>query len=134
MADSRNVIGKFSDEIEQTVSETANDVKDEVGQMVEQGVQSITGTQLTPQQIQEKQENDQRKIVEARRKIDFFKQTAQAQQKVRQENKQQEMQKQQNQKQEQQVVEIKKEEKKSRPVNPAIFYAGKAEFKRGVGG
>ncbi len=134
MADSGNVIGKFSDEIEQTTNEVTEDVKDSVGEMVEQGVQSIIGTQLTPQQIQQKQVEDQKEIAETRRKIDFFKQTAEAQQKVRQEEKQKQMQKQQTEQQEKQVVEMKKGEKKSRPIDQATFYTGKAEFKRGVGG
>ena len=38
------------------------------------------------------------------------------------------------QQQEKQASEIKKEEKKKQPIDPAIAYAGKAEFKRGVGG
>jgi len=129
-----NVIGQFKDEVEQTAGEVARDVKDEVGQMVEQGIQSIVGTQLTPQQIQQKQVDDQKKIADARRKISFYQQTAQAQQKVRQEQKQKEQQRLQTQQQEEQVVEMKKEEKKKKPVNPAVAYAGKAEFKRGVGG
>ena len=44
------------------------------------------------------------------------------------------MQRLQSQQQEEQVAEIKEEEKKEEPVNPTVAYAGKAEFKRGVGG
>ncbi|MDD5147640.1 MAG: hypothetical protein PHV63_03800 [Candidatus Daviesbacteria bacterium] len=134
MADGGSAIKQFGGEVAQVVGEVAKDVKDSVGQAIEQGVQSVVGTQLTPQQIQQKQLEDQKKLAETRRKIDFYKQTDQAQKQVREENKQKEMQKLQNQQQEEQVVEIKKEQKKRQPINPATFYAGKAEFKRGVGG
>lgn len=128
------IIGQFADETAETVREIAQDVKDEVGQTVEQGIQSIAGTQLTPQQIQQKQAEDQKKIAENRKKIAFWQKITEEQRVVRQKKKQEEMQKQQNQQQEKQVAEIKKEEKKKQPVDPAIAYAGKAEFKRGVGG
>lgn len=128
------IIGQFADETAETVREIAQDVKDEVGQMVEQGIQSIAGTQLTPQQIQQKQAEDQKEIAENRRKIAFYKQTAQEQQQVRQQNQQKEQQRLKTQQEEKQVTEMKKEEKKKQSVNPAIAYAGKAEFKRGVGG
>lgn len=130
----QNVIGQFKDEVTETAGEVAQDVKDEVGQIIEQGVQSIVGTQLTPQQIQQKQAEDQKKIAENRKKIAFYQQTAQEQQQVRQQNQQKEQQRLQVQQQEKQVAEIKKEEKKKQPADPAIAYAGKAEFKRGVGG
>lgn len=71
MADN-GAIGQFTDEIEQTASEVASDVKDSFGEMVEQGVQAITGgPQLTPQQIQQKQVQDQAALAEVRRKIKF---------------------------------------------------------------
>lgn len=130
-----NVIGQFKDEVEETATEVAKDFKDSVGQALEQGVQSITGTQLTPQQIQQKQAEDQKKIAENRRKIAFYQKTEQELHAVRRENKQKEEQRLQAQQREEQVVEMKKEEKKKQPINnPAIVYAGKVEFKRGVGG
>lgn len=134
MADGGSAVKQFSGEVAQAAGEVAKDVKDQVGQVIEQGVQSVVGTPLTPQQIQQRQMEDQKKLAEARRKIAFYQQTAQAQQKVRQENKQKGMQRLQNQHQEKQVTEIKKEQKKKQPINPATFYAGKVEFKRGVGG
>lgn len=137
MTNSGNVIGKFSDEVEQTAGEIAKDVKDSVGEMIEQGVQSVAGTPLTPQQIQQKQIEEQKKEAGRQRQLSYtrkwLKDLELAQQKVQMENKQKEQQRLQSQKQEEQVAEIKKEEKK-KPVNPAIAYAGKAEFKRGVGG
>lgn len=125
---------QFTGEIKEAAGEVAKDVKDTVGEMIEQGVQSVTGTTLTPQQIQQKQIDDQKQIADARRKLAFYQQTAQAQKQVSEENKQKEMQRMQTEQQQKQVVEIKKEEKKKEPVNPEIAYAGKAEFKRGVGG
>ena len=137
MADSRNVIGKFTDEVEEVAGEVAQDFKDSVGEVIEQGVQSIASTQLTPQQIQQKQMEDQKKETERQRQLSYtrswLKNLDAAQQKVRMEAKQKEQQRLQAEQQEKQVTEMKKEEKK-KPINPAIAYAGKAEFKRGVGG
>lgn len=134
MADGKGVIGQFTEETGEVLKEVANDVKDSVGEVLEQGFQSVAGTQLTPQQIQQKQAEDQKKIAENRKKIAFWQKITEEQRVVRQKKKQEEIQKQQNQQQEKQVAEIKKEEKKKQPVDPAIAYAGKAEFKRGVGG
>lgn len=145
MANSGNVIGQFRDEIEQTATEIAGDVKDSVGELIEQGIQSVK-PQLTPQQLQQKQQEDQKKEIDRQKQLDYREaaslaytrkwlsdlQVAQA--KVRAENKQKEQQRLQNQQQEKQVTEMKKEEKKKKPINTAIAYAGKAEFKRGVGG
>lgn len=134
MADGKGVIGQFTEETGDVLKEVASNVKDSVGEALEQGFQSVAGTQLTPQQIQQKQAEDQKKIAENRKKIAFWQKIAEEQRVVGQKKKQEEMQKQQNQQQEKQVAEMKKEEKEKQPVNPAIAYAGKAEFKRGVGG
>lgn len=138
MADGGNVIGKFSDEIEQVASEVVQDVKDETGQLIEQGIQSVMGTPLTPQQIQQRQQEERKKELERQNQLTYTRKWLSnlqtAQEKVRQENKQKEQQRLQAQKQEEQVAEMKKEEKKKQPINPAIAYAGKAEIKRGVGG
>ncbi|MCL4365763.1 hypothetical protein M1437_00875 [Patescibacteria group bacterium] len=138
MANPGSVIGKFSDEIQETTGEIAQDAKDSVGEMIEQGMQSVTGSQLTPQQIQQKQQEDQKKEMDRQKQLiytrNWLKGVETAQAKVRMENKQKEQQRLQAEEQEQQVTEMKKEEKKKQPVNPAIAYAGKAEFKRGVGG
>lgn len=58
-----NGVKQFTGEIKQAASEVAKDVTDTVGEMIEQGVQSVTGTPLTPQQIQQKQMEDQKKII-----------------------------------------------------------------------
>lgn len=125
------MIGKFTDETTETVGEVAKDVKDAVGQALEQGVQSITGSQLTPQQIQQKQQAEQKRLSDTRK---WLQDVEIAQQKVRAENKQKEEQRLQAQKQEEQVAEIEEKQEKEKPVNPAIAYAGKVEIKRGVGG
>ena len=124
----------MSDSIKATVSEVAKDIKDAVGEMAEQGVQSVVGSQLTPQQIQQKQLQDQKDLSEARRKVEFYKKASQEQKVVRQANQQKEQQRLQNLKQDEQVKNIQIKQKKKQPINPAIAYAGKAEFKRGVGG
>lgn len=134
MADSGSGISQATEEVVQAAGEVAKDVKDSTGQMVEQGVQSIVGTQLTPQQIQQKQQEDQKNLAETRGKIEWLKKLDQEQKMIIEQNKQKEAQRLQNQKEEKQVTEMKKEEKKKQPVNPAVAYAGKVEFKRGVGG
>lgn len=134
MADGGSAVKQFTEEVVEATGEVAKDVKDTVGQMLEQGVQSATGAQLTPQQIQQKQLEDQKKIAENRRKIAFWQKLQAEQQAVRQTEKQKEMQRMQSQQQEKQVAEFKQIEKKKEPINPAVAYAGKAEFKRGVGG
>ncbi|HBQ50681.1 hypothetical protein A3B42_04215 [Candidatus Daviesbacteria bacterium RIFCSPLOWO2_01_FULL_38_10] len=126
-----NVIGQFQDEIEQTSGEVAESVKDSVGEAIEQGVQSVVGTNLTPQQIQEKEQDRQKQLSYTRKWLGDLQR---AQEKVRAENKQKEQQRLQAQEEEKKVSEMKKEEKKKKPVNPAIAYAGKVEIKRGVGG
>lgn len=133
-----NVIGKFTDETQETIKEVAEDIKDEVGQMVEQGIQSITGTQLTPQQIQQKQVNDQKKIMEARRKLTFYQQTAQAQTQVRQQEKQKQMQKQQMETQEEQTKKVEKIQQQQDPKapgagTPEAVLRSQAERKAGKG-
>lgn len=133
MADG-GAVKQFAEEVVQEVGEVVEEVKDEVGQALEQGAQSVVGTQLTPQQIQQKQAEEQKQLTETRRKIAFYQRTAKEQAIIRQENKQKETQRLQAQQQEKQVTQIQKEEKKKQPINPATFYAGKAEFKRGVGG
>lgn len=134
MANGGNQIGQFRDELEQTVTEVATDVKDSAGEAIEQGVRSVVGAQLTPQQIQQKMEEEQKQLQETRRKIEFLKKIDLEQKQVRMENKQKEEQRLQNEQQEQQAEEVKEEQKRNQPVNPALAYAGKAEIKRGVGG
>lgn len=92
----------------QAITEVAKDVKDDVGEMIEQGVQSVVGKQLTPQQIQQKQLQDQKELAEARRKIAWFKKLDEEQKGVREANKQKEIQRLQNQKQQVQGQKIQK--------------------------
>lgn len=138
MADSRSGIQQASEEVTQGLGEVAKDVKDSVGEAIEQGVQSVAGPKLTPQQIQQQQQEIQKKEAERQNRLAYtrqwFKNLEQSQNKVIMENKQKEAQRLQTQQQEKQVTEMKKEEKKKQPVNPAVAYAGKVEFKRGVGG
>ena len=63
MSDSGGGGKQFTDEIKSEAVDVAKEVTDQVGQMVEQGVQSITGTQLTPQQIQQKEQDRQEKLL-----------------------------------------------------------------------
>lgn len=116
-------------------SEVAKDIKDAVGEMIEQGVQSVAGPRLTPQQIQQKQLQDQKDLAKVRRNIEWLKRVDEEQKRVREQNKQKEIQRLQTQQQAEQVIEFKKEEKKKQPiVNPALRWAGKFERKGSIGG
>ncbi len=135
MSDSgNNGIQGAVEEMAQATGEVAKDVKDSVGEMIETNVQTAVGTPPTPQQIQQKQAEDQQKITETRRKISWFKKIDQEQRRVIQENKQKEMQRLQSLQQEKQVKQIKLEQKKAQPINPALAMMGKPEKKGGVGG
>lgn len=134
MADSGGGLKQFTEEMEQAGREVVRDVKDDFGEMIEQGIQSVAGTTLTPQQIQQKQQDEQKKLAETRRKIDWYRKIESEQKKIREEFKQKEAARLKQQQEEKKVAQIKKEEKKKQPVNPATYFAGKVEFKRGVGG
>lgn len=134
MADSGSGLKQFTEEMEQAGGEVVEEAKDQVGQAIEHGIQSVVGTQLTPQQLQQKQLDEQKQLAETRRKIEWYKKIELEQKKVREELKQKEAARLKQQEEEKKVAHIKKEEKKKQPINPATFYAGKVEFKRGVGG
>ncbi|MBI2334770.1 hypothetical protein HYU96_03115 [Candidatus Daviesbacteria bacterium] len=133
MANSVNVIGQFKDEVEQTSGEVVQDVKDQVGEAIEQGVQSVVGSQLTPQQLQEQEIQRQKQLSYTRKWLGDLQR---AQEKVRAETKQKEQQRLQAQKEEKQVSEMKKEEKKKKQIPDEVRARAMAETKvgRGVGG
>lgn len=108
MSDSASGGGLFVGEIKSTVTEVAKDVKDAVGEMIEAGVQSVAGSTLTPQQIQQKQLQDQTDLVETRRKLAFYKMTDEDQEEVIQENRKKEAERIQAQQQEMQVKQNQK--------------------------
>lgn len=112
MADGGSAVKQFAEETTEVAKEVVKDVKDSVGQALEQGVQSVIGTQLTPQQIQQKQLEDQKKIAEKRREIKWYQDIAVAQKKVRDEEKQKQMQRKQAEVQEQQTKQAKEIQQK----------------------
>lgn len=119
MANSTTKVGQFTDEIEQATKEAGGEVKDAVGEMIEQNVKTTFGPQLTPQQIQQKQVEDQKKLVEARRKIAWFKDLSVAQKKIREQEKQKVQQKQQFEEQEKQKKKMEEDQKKQVIISPA---------------
>jgi len=106
-------------EVSQTVKEVVKDVKDSLGQAIEQGVQSVAGTQLTPQQLQEKELERQNQLAETRRKIKWYQDLAIAQRKVREEEKQKLLQKKQLEEQEKQKKKMEEEQRKKIVISPA---------------
>ncbi|MBI2039780.1 hypothetical protein HYT18_01785 [Candidatus Microgenomates bacterium] len=133
MADSGGTVKQFTDEMETAVRDVTRDVKDSVGQAIEQGVQSVAGTQLTPQQLQQKELERQKQLAETRRKLNWWNDLREDQRRVREQEKQKQLQRQQQEQQEKQKEEIVIiQKKKELPI--AIKAMGKAELKRGVGG
>lgn len=118
-----------------TVAEVARDVKDAVGEAIEQGVQSVVGPQLTAQQIQQKQLEDQKKLAETRRKIAWYKNIAEEQKRVRQKTEQKETDRLQSQQQEKQV-EIQQAQAKQVKKTPEEVLRTQVEIKvgKGIGG
>lgn len=145
MANNNNVIGQFKDEITETAGEVAQDVKDSVGEMIEQAAQTSTGSQLTPQQQQQKQQEDQKKELDRQKQLVYtrkwLKDVEMSQQKVRMENKQKEQQKQQIEQQEVQDKKVEKIQKQQASKKPGgttqdAIQRSMAEYKagKGVGG
>ncbi len=137
MANPANIIGQFTNEIEQTTKDVAGEVKDSFGEAIEQGIQAVVGPQLTPQSFdsaqdkQKKEQEDQRKLAEARRKIGFYQNVEQEQSQVTALNKQKEEQRLQTVQQEEQTKHVEKEQKKK---ESPLITEGRPEFKKGVGG
>ncbi len=119
MANPGNKLGQFTEEIEQATNEVAGDVKDSVGEMIEQGIQSVAGPKLTPQQVQQKQIEEQKRLVKARKTIKWYQDIAAAQKKVMEEEKQKNLQKQQEEEQEKQKKKQEEETKKKVIISPA---------------
>lgn len=136
MADGGSGVKQFAGEMGQAASDVAKDIKDEVGQMVEQGVQSVVGPKLTPKQLQQKELERQKKMAEARRKIKWWQDIAAAQKAVREKEKQKELQRQQQTQQQQQIKQFTIEQKKRQPLPEEVRARSMVERKtgRGVGG
>lgn len=96
----------------QATAEVVKDVKDQVGQMIEQGVQSVAGKQLTPQQIQQKELERQKKLADTRRKIKWYQDIAAAQRQVREKEKQLKLPRQQAEEQEKQSKKMEEAQRK----------------------
>lgn len=122
----------------QAIKEVAQDIKDEVGQAIEQGVQSIAAPTLTPQQVQQKQLQDQKDLAEARRKIAWYKKLDDSQKKVREASSQKEAVRLQSQQQEkqQEVQKVQIQSAKKQQVISEAVLRTQAERKagKGVGG
>lgn len=119
MVDPTGKVGQFTDEMEQATSEVAQHVKDSVGEIIEQGVQSVAGPTLTPQQIQQKQLEEQKKLSQARKTLKRYQDIAAAQEKVRDEDKQKKLILSQQEEEEKKRKKMEEEEKKKIIISPA---------------
>ena len=122
-------IKQFTEEMEQAGREVVKEVKDSVGEMIEQAVQTTPTPQLTAQQVQsfdsaqdkQKQQEDQKQLAETRRKMKWYKDIEEAQRKVREEQKQKELQRLQadeNKKQEKKIILIEQKQQKQKILAP----------------
>lgn len=110
-------------------------VLDEVGKAIEEGFQSVTGKTPTPQQTQQRQADDQKKLAEATRKIEWWKQIEVQQAAVRQQKTQEQVQTQQVKTEEQQVKQYKVQEKKQNlEAQEVARTRSEARAGKGVGG
>ncbi len=120
---SGNVIGKFTDEVEQAAGEVGQDMKDAVGEMIEQGVKSVADPTLTAQQLQQKQQEDQKKEIDRQKQLaytrNWLKNLEASQKRVREEEKQKRLQKQQLEEQEKQKKKMEEQARKTRIISPA---------------
>lgn len=119
MANSANILGQFKDEIEEASKEVATDVKDSVGEMIEAGVQSVAGPTLNPQQLQQKQIEEQKKLAKVRKTIKWYQDITAAQKKVREEERQKKLLLQQQEEEEKKRKKMEEEEKKKVIISPA---------------
>jgi|SRR3989344_1618592 len=128
---------QFGGEVIEAIKETGNEVVDAVGEAIEQGVQSVIGPKLTPQQIQQKQQQDQRDLAETRRRISWLRNIDEEQKKVREANMQKEQQRLESQQQDKQEEVQKIQIQQAKQVKtPEEVLRAQAERKvgKGVGG
>lgn len=114
-------------------------VAEEVGKAIEEGVQSIVSGPPQPlsqdQDIQQqKQLEEQKKLAWAKRVIEWNRKLQEGQDKVRREKQQELLRKQQEEQEKKRVKQFKVIEQKKKQLPGELFYKGKVEFKRGVGG
>lgn len=133
---SDGIKGAVSEAMEMVNESVVEPVKDEVGQLVEAGVQSITGSAADPQKQMKKQQEDQRKMAEAKYKIDWWKQVAAQQAAAKQQQLQQKSEVKQEEQQEKQVKQYEVVQKKQDRAQEEAAARSRAESKagKGVGG
>ena len=119
MADGGSGIKQFSEEMEQATNEVAEDVKDSVGEMIEQGIQSVAGPKLTPQQIQQKQKEEQKRLDKVRGDLKWYQNIADAQKREREKERQEQLQKQRLEEQQKQEKQADAEVRGKTIISPA---------------
>lgn len=137
MSDSGSGMQQVAEEIVETTGEVAQEAQDFVGAAIEQATQSIT-PQPSPQQIQQKQEENQKKEIDRQKQLTYtrawLKNQEADQKKVIMENKQKEQQRVQSQVQEEQIKKSEGFQQKQQSVDPSLAFVGKGEKKGPIGG
>lgn len=135
---SDGVKGVVADTIKDVHEAVVKPVVDEVGKAIEEGAQSIVGSNkpLDPVAQQKKQEEEQKRKQWAEKTIDWYKKIDQDQAKVRAENLQKQQAKQAEENQQKQVKQysVLEQQKKSANITAVQAAARKTEQRRGVGG
>lgn len=140
MADSGGGIGQVTEEVVQTTGEVVKDVRDAVGEMIEQNVQATVGSQLTPQQQQQKQQQEQQELEKVRKVINYYKNLGADIKKAENERKQKEQERLKRMQEEEQAKKVQKTQMQQAPKRPGAIREDIARTQaergkgRGVGG
>lgn len=118
MSDSGSGGNQFASEMKSTVAEVTKDVKDAVGEMIEQNVKTAVGFQLTPQQVQQKKEQEQQDLEKARKVISYYKNLGADIKKAQEERKQKEEERLKKIQEEEQVKKVQKAQIQSSKTPP----------------
>lgn len=133
MSDGGNAPGQITEAVKTVSDAVVEPVKDEIGEMIEAGVQAITGASDDPQKQALKQQKQQEKLAEAQRKIQYWKQIEAQQAAVRQQKQQEQMQKSQEIQQQEQVKQFEVQKKEVQKNQAIVNAQTSRETKGGQG-
>ena len=133
MSDGTGNPGKISEAVKAVGDAVVEPAKDEIGAMIEAGIQSITGASDDPQKQALKQQKQQQNLAEAQRKIQWWKQIEAQQAAVRAQKQQENVQKQQEVQQQEQVKQFEVQKKEVSKNQALVNAQNSRETKGGQG-
>ncbi len=134
MSDGGNAPGNVAEAVNTVKEAVVKPVKDEIGELIEAGVQAVTGSNDDPQKQALKQQKHQEKLADAQRKLQWWKQIEAQQAAVRQQKQQETVQKQQEVKQSDQVKQYETQKKEVSKNQAVVNAQTSKETRKGVGG